>query len=70
MQQTTLGKTELSVSRLGYGAAPIGFLETEVAEVGRVLNYLLDHGVNLIDTAAAYRGSEEAIGKTIGERRD
>ncbi|MEM6458862.1 MAG: aldo/keto reductase [Planctomycetota bacterium] len=70
MQQTTLGKTELSVSRLGYGAAPIGFLETEVAEVGRVLNHLLDHGVNLIDTAAAYRGSEEAIGKTIGDRRD
>lgn len=70
MQQTTLGKTELSVSRLGYGAAPIGFLETEVQQVGHLLNYLLDHGVNLIDTAAAYQGSEEAIGQTVGHRRD
>ncbi|MEM1107571.1 MAG: aldo/keto reductase [Planctomycetota bacterium] len=70
MQNITLGRTELSVSPLGYGAAPIGFLETEVEAVGQILNHLLDSGVNLIDTAAAYRGSEEAIGKTIGHRRD
>lgn len=70
MEQSILGKTELSVSRLGFGAAPIGFLETEVQQVARVLNYLLDEGVNLIDTAAAYRGSEEAIGQTLGHRRD
>lgn len=70
MQQNFLGKTELSVSRLGYGAAPIGFLDTEIEQVGKVLNHLLDHGVNLIDTAAAYQGSEEAIGQTVGHRRD
>ncbi len=70
MRQNTLGKTELSVSELGYGAAPIGFLETEVQQVGHVINFLLDHGVNLLDTAAAYRGSEEAIGQTVGHRRD
>lgn len=35
-----------------------------------MLNMLLDSGVNLIDTAAAYRGSEEALGKTISSRRD
>lgn len=70
MQQTTLGKTELSVSRLGYGAAPIGFLNTDVHQVGKVLNALLDRGVNLIDTAAAYKGSEQAIGQAVGHRRD
>jgi len=70
MEKVILGKTELSVSRLGYGAAPIGFLEINVEQVGRVLNNLLDHGVNLIDTAAAYHGSEQAIGQTIGHRRD
>ena len=70
MQQNFLGQTELSVSRLGYGAAPIGFLETDIEQIGKVLNHLLDHGVNLIDTAAAYRGSEEAIGQTVGHRRD
>ncbi|MEM9915076.1 MAG: aldo/keto reductase [Planctomycetota bacterium] len=70
MQQIPLGKTELSVSPLGYGAAPIGFLDTEIENVGRVLNFLLDHGVTLLDTAAAYKGSEEAIGQTVGHRRD
>ena len=70
MQQTILGKTDLSVSRLGFGAAPIGMLDTDIAQVERVLTYLLDHGVNVIDTAACYAGSEEAIGQTVGERRD
>ncbi|MEM8737948.1 MAG: aldo/keto reductase [Planctomycetota bacterium] len=70
MQQHTLGKTELSVSALGYGAAPIGFLDTDVQHVGRVVNSLLDQGVNLLDTAAAYKGSEEALGETVSHRRD
>ena len=70
MQQTILGKTDLSVSRLGFGAAPIGLLETELDQVERVLTYLLDQGVNVIDTAACYAGSEEAIGRTVGQRRD
>lgn len=70
MQKTTLGKTELSVSRLGYGAAPIGFLDTDAQQVGRVLNTLLDRGVNFIDTAACYKGSEAAVGQTVGHRRD
>jgi aryl-alcohol dehydrogenase-like predicted oxidoreductase len=70
MQQNYLGQTELSVSRLGFGAAPIGFLQTDIEQVGRLMNRLLDRGVNLIDTAAAYKGSEQAIGQTIGHRRD
>ena len=56
MKTNPLGRTGLSVSELGYGAAPIGFLETEVRQVGALLNFLLDHGVNLIDTAAGYHG--------------
>lgn len=70
MQQTTLGKTDLSVSRLGFGAAPIGFLDTGPHQIKRVLDYLLDHGVNLIDTAACYKGSEESLGQAIADRRD
>jgi aryl-alcohol dehydrogenase-like predicted oxidoreductase len=38
--------------------------------VAEILNTLLDRGVNLIDTAASYRGSEEAIGEAVGHRRD
>ena len=70
MEQNFLGTTELSVSRLGFGAAPIGFLETDRKRVGELLNHLLDQGVNLLDTAACYPGSEEAIGQAVGHRRD
>jgi aryl-alcohol dehydrogenase-like predicted oxidoreductase len=70
MQRRSFGKTGLEVSILGFGGAPVGFLETEQREVADILNGLLDQGVNLIDTAAGYEGSEEMIGKTIGHRRD
>ena len=38
--------------------------------MAELLNTLLDRGVNLIDTAASYSGSEAAIGEAIGHRRD
>ena len=70
MQHTTFGRTGLEVSRLAFGAGPIGYLGSSQEQAGRVLNLLLDRGVNVIDTAAAYLGSEELIGKAVGHRRD
>jgi aryl-alcohol dehydrogenase-like predicted oxidoreductase len=70
MQNRPFGRTGLTVSPLGFGGAPIGLLETERGRVAAILNGLLDAGVNLIDTAAGYRGSEEFIADTIGRRRD
>ncbi len=70
MERRRFGATGLDVSVLGFGGAPIGVLETDQSEVDGVLGLLLDHGVNLIDTAAGYRGSEEAIGRAVGSRRD
>ena len=64
------GRTGLSVSPLGFGGAPIGVLATERDEASKVLTTLLDHGVNVIDTAACYHGSEAMIGDTIATRRD
>ena len=69
MQTSTFGKTNLRVSALGYGAAPIGFLATEQNRVNTILHLLLDNGVNLIDTAGNYLGSEELIGQSIAKRR-
>lgn len=69
MDKITFGRSGLSVSRLGFGAAPIGFLQTEQERVSRILNTLLDNGVNLIDTAAMYEGSEPLIGQAVGHRR-
>lgn len=70
MERHTLGKTGLEVSPIGFGGAPIGLLETEQQQVTQILSLLLDRGINLIDTAAAYRGSEEVIGKAVADRRN
>jgi aryl-alcohol dehydrogenase-like predicted oxidoreductase len=69
MVKTRFGKTDLLVSSLGFGAAEIGFLKPERQRAARVMNLLLDEGVNVIDTAATYEASEELIGQSIGHRR-
>ena len=70
MRYNTFGRTGLSVSALGFGGGPIGYLEIEQRRITSILNLLLDSGVNLIDTAAAYGASEVSIGKAISHRRD
>ena len=67
--KTRFGKTGLEVSQLGFGEAPIGFLKADRQSVSRILNLLLDSGVNLIDTAAAYARSEELIAEAVGAGR-
>jgi hypothetical protein len=70
MNYRTLGRTGLSVSELGFGAWEIGWTKPEEGdEVGRLLNRVLDSGINFIDSSAAYRWSEELIGKYVGHRR-
>ncbi|NKB58048.1 MAG: aldo/keto reductase [Alphaproteobacteria bacterium] len=70
MEKRRLGRTGLEVSALGFGGGPVGFLGTEQDRVAEILNYLLDNGVNFVDTAAGYPGSEEAIGNAVSHRRD
>ena len=69
IRKVTFGRTGLSVSVLGF-VWPIGYLDTERERVARILNFVLDAGVNLIDTASNYPGAEEAIADTVGQRRD
>jgi aryl-alcohol dehydrogenase-like predicted oxidoreductase len=69
MKKIAFGKTGFQVSPLGFGAGPIGYLKTEQERIATILNTLLDAGVNLIDTAASYPGSEEAIGNAVAHRR-
>ncbi len=70
MDYTTFGRTGLKVSRVAFGAGPIGYLGSDQEQAGKLLNLLLDQGVNVIDTAAAYMGSEDLIGKAVGHRRN
>ena len=69
VEHTPFGRTGLQVSRLAFGAGPIGYLEASQAQVATLLGLLLDRGVNVIDTAAAYLGSEELVGKAVAHRR-
>jgi len=70
MDRIVLGKTDLSVSRLGFGAAPIGFLATPQGQVNKLIAMLLDEGVNLFDTAAMYVDAEAKLGVALEGRRD
>ena len=69
MQKNPFGSTGFSIAPLGFGGAPVGYLKTDQDRITRILNLLLDAGVNLIDTAASYPGSEEAIARAVGHRR-
>jgi aryl-alcohol dehydrogenase-like predicted oxidoreductase len=69
MTHRKLGRTGLTVSPLGFGAAPAAFLKTELEAAAKLVNDLLDRGLNVIDTAAAYPGSEKFIGDYLASRR-
>lgn len=70
MEKRKFGKTEMEFSVLGFGGAEIGYNSHQTqAEVDELLNSALDAGLNVIDTAAAYKVSEELIGNAIATRR-
>jgi aryl-alcohol dehydrogenase-like predicted oxidoreductase len=69
MERRQFGKTDMQVSVLGFGGAEIGFEGTTEETVQRLLRSALDAGLNVIDTGECYEGSEELIGKTVGDRR-
>ncbi|MGI8551123.1 MAG: aldo/keto reductase [Dehalococcoidia bacterium] len=73
LPRRTLGRTGLDVTALSYGAmelrgAPVG-PELSDAEAEKVLNAVLDTGINFIDTSIDYGRSEERIGRFIPHRR-
>lgn len=76
MQKAVLGRTGLEVTKLGFGAMEIrgpriwGGRSVTDAEADRILNAVLDAGINFIDTAYDYGLSEEYIGRFISKRRD
>ena len=69
MERRQLGKTDMQVSVLGFGGSEIGYEDASAQTVAKLLNGALDAGLNVIDTAECYQGSEELIGQTVGHRR-
>jgi len=73
LPKRTLGRTGLEVTTLGFGAmelrgAPVGPAITD-QQAEKVLNAVLDAGINFIDTSIDYGRSEELIGRFIAHRR-
>ncbi len=79
MEYRPLGRTGLSVSRIGWGTVKLGrnasvkypdaFDLPSPADAERIVHAMLDLGVTLIDTAPAYGLAEERIGAALGSRR-
>jgi aryl-alcohol dehydrogenase-like predicted oxidoreductase len=69
MQKRNFGPTGLEVTPLGFGAMHLNDDRVTEAEAGRLLNAVLDLGVNLIDTARGYGLSEARIGRHLAHRR-
>ncbi|MFH1650823.1 MAG: aldo/keto reductase [Chloroflexota bacterium] len=67
MEKIRLGRTEMMVTRLGFGGIPIQRLEEGPAVA--TVRACLDMGVNFIDTAHGYTTSEGRIGKAVAGRR-
>lgn len=67
MNYRTFGKIGARVSALGFGAMNLPGVPFEQAKAA--LHHALDQGITYIDTAAAYRNSEEIIGDSISHRR-
>ncbi len=67
MEKVRLGRTNMMVSRLGFGGIPIQRLSEDDAVA--VVRRCLELGVTFIDTANAYTTSEERIGRAIAGRR-
>lgn len=73
LPKSTLGRTGLNVTRLGYGAMELRgtdhFPKLSPSQASAILNGVLDSGINYIDTSPDYGWSEELIGEHLAHRR-
>ena len=65
MEYVTFGKTGLSISRVGFGGIPIQKNDAESSLA--LIQSLVEHGINYIDTARGYTVSEALIGNAMAE---
>ena len=68
MDTIRLGRTNLIVSKNGFGALPIQRVDMETARV--ILRKAYEGGINYFDTARSYSDSEEKIGYALSDVRE
>ena len=67
METVRLGRTNLVVSKNGFGALPVQRVDIDTA--CNILRKAYNNGINFFDTARFYTDSEEKIGVALGEVR-
>lgn len=67
MRTIRLGKTNLEVTGVSFGALPIQRLTMD--EAGRILRRAFESGINFFDTARGYTDSEEKMGAALAPVR-
>lgn len=67
MEKIRLGRTNLMVSRSGFGALPIQRVSFDEARL--LLRKAYDNGINFFDTARGYTDSEDKIGYALSDVR-
>ena len=68
MQTVRLGKTNITVSKNGFGALPIQRISVE--DAAHLLRKAYEGGINFFDTARFYTDSEEKIGYALSDVRE
>lgn len=68
MKMVTLGRTNITVNRNGFGALPIQRVSAE--EAGALLRKAYANGIHFFDTARSYSDSEYKIGLALSDVRE
>ncbi len=68
MEYKILGKTELKISKLGFGGIPIQKVDAKTTR--KLIESMAENGINYIDTARGYTVSEEFLGYALEGLRD
>ena len=68
MKYKTLGKTGLKVSQMGFGGIPIQRIDA--AGTRKLMEQMVEAGINYIDTARGYTVSESFLGEALVGIRD
>jgi L-galactose dehydrogenase len=72
VEYTQLGRTQLRVSRLSFGTAPLGglFGPVEERQALRLVDEAIALGINFLDTSPYYGSAEYRLGLALKGRRD
>jgi aryl-alcohol dehydrogenase-like predicted oxidoreductase len=67
LDRTKLGRTELEISRIGFGGLFVASFSAQYDAAKKAVNRALELGINYFDTAPGYGNSEEVLGKALAD---